>query len=53
VPQLSELERPLVVDCSVKRVEPGRGMGVSLSIPEDQSQKHFHEILASLTGKPE
>jgi PilZ domain len=47
------LDRPLVVDCSVKRVEPGRGMGVSVNIPEDQSQQHFHEILASLTDQPE
>jgi hypothetical protein len=36
------------LDCSVKRVEPGRGMGVAIALPEDQSQKQFADLLAKL-----
>jgi hypothetical protein len=41
-------ERPIWVDCSVKRVEPGRGMGVTVALPENEGPHHFHEILAKL-----
>jgi hypothetical protein len=44
------LERPLWLHCSVKRVEPGQGMGVSISLPEEQSQQHFHALLAKLAA---
>ena len=43
-------ERPLWLDCSVKRVEPGRGMGVAISLPEEQSQRHFQDLLAKLAA---
>ena len=43
------LERPVRLDCSVKRIEPGRGMGVSLSVPEAESQKLFEDLLSSLS----
>ncbi|HEY2119398.1 MAG TPA: PilZ domain-containing protein [Candidatus Acidoferrum sp.] len=43
-------ERALWLDCSVKRVEPGRGMGVTITVPEDQSQKHFADLLAKLSA---
>ncbi len=43
-------ERPLYVDCSVKRVEPGRGMGVTIALPRDQNQQHFEDLLASLAS---
>jgi hypothetical protein len=43
-------ERPLYVECSVKRVEPGRGMGVTIAVPQDQSQQHFQDLLAKLAS---
>jgi PilZ domain len=43
-------ERPVWLECSVKRVEPGRGMGVTISLPEDQSQQQFQDLLAKLAA---
>jgi hypothetical protein len=43
------LERPLRLDCSVKRIEPGRGMGVSVSLAEAESQKLYQDLLSSLS----
>jgi hypothetical protein len=43
-------ERPLLLDCSVKRVEPGLGMGVSFALLEDQSAQHFQELLSHLAA---
>lgn len=43
-------DRALWLECSVKRVEPGRGMGVTIALPEDQSQKHFADLLAKLSA---
>ena len=45
-------ERAVWLNCSVKRVEPGRGMGVTIAAPENQSQKHFEELLAKLSTAP-
>jgi len=42
-------ERALWLDCSVKRVEPGRGMGVTIAVSADQNQKHFEDLLAKLS----
>ena len=44
------IERPLWLDCSVKRVEPGRGMGVTISLSEEQGQQHFQDLLAKLAA---
>jgi hypothetical protein len=44
------LERPVKLDCFVKRVEPGRGMGVSLAVSETESQKLFEDLLSSLSS---
>ena len=44
------VEKPLYLECSVKRVEPGRGMGVTVALPDEQSQ-HFHELLARLATR--
>jgi len=41
-------ERPVWLECSVKRVEPGMGMGVTVAHPEDQSVQHYEELLAKL-----
>ena len=42
------LNQPLKVDCSVKRIEPGRGMGVSVALAESESQKLYQDLLSSL-----
>jgi hypothetical protein len=42
------LKQPLKVDCSVKRIEPGRGMGVSVALAESESQKLYQDLLSSL-----
>jgi hypothetical protein len=44
------LARPLLMDCSVKRIEPGRGMGVSVSLAESESQKLYQDLLSSLSN---
>ena len=43
------LPQPVQVDCLVKRVEPGSGMGVSVALPESESQKLYHDLLSSLS----
>jgi len=42
-------EQPMWVECSVKRVEPGLGMGVTVAHPEDHSIQHYQELLAKLS----
>jgi len=44
------LGNPVKIDCSVKRVEPGRGMAVSVTLPEQGHQKQYQDLLASLSG---
>jgi hypothetical protein len=44
------LDRPVRLDCFVKRVEPGHGMGVSVAVSESESQKFFNALLSSLSG---
>jgi hypothetical protein len=43
------LQHPLTLDCSVKRIEPGRGMGVSVALSESESQKLYQDLLSSLS----
>ncbi len=43
------LSQTVKLDCSVKRVEPGRGMGVAVAPSEPESQKLFHDLLSSLS----
>ena len=43
------LDRPLRLDCSVKRIEPGRGMGVSVALAESVGQKAYQDLLSSLS----
>ena len=47
------LAQPLRLECFVKRVEPGRGMGVTVSHPESQSQKLYQDLLSSLNSSGE
>lgn len=42
------LEHPVRLDCFVKRVEPGRGMGVSVALSESESQQLYQSLLSSL-----
>lgn len=43
------LDHPVKIDCSVKRVEPGRGMAVALTVPEETHQKRYLDLIASLS----
>jgi hypothetical protein len=43
------LDRTVRLDCFVKRVEPGRGMGVSVAVSESESQKLYKDLLSSLS----
>ena len=42
-------ERALWLECSVKRVEQGHGMGVTVAVPKDQ-QERFQDLLAKLAA---
>jgi hypothetical protein len=46
------LDSPVKVDCFVKRVEPGRGMGVSVALTEADNHQRYQELIASLSGGP-
>jgi hypothetical protein len=46
------LSSPLKVHCSVKRIEPGLGMGVTVALAEHDKQKDFQQLLDSLAGNP-
>ena len=41
---------PVKVNCYVKRVEPGLGMGVSVALAESDHQKYYQDLLVSLAG---
>jgi hypothetical protein len=43
-------EHPLWLDCQVRRVEPGRGMGVTVALREDQSHHRYQDLLARLAA---
>jgi len=43
-----QLDRPVTVVCSVKRVEPGHGMGVSVSLPAEQ-QESYQQLISRLS----
>jgi len=38
----------LLLDCKVKRVEPGRGIGVTFAIPEENGKAQLEALLAAL-----
>lgn len=46
------LDEPIKVDCFVKRIEPGRGMGVTAVVPESHDQRRYQELLALLCSAP-
>jgi PilZ domain len=39
------LDHPVRLDCSVKRVEPGRGMGVTVDLSKAETQQRYQELL--------
>src|ERR1700733_9102030 len=41
---------PVKVNFSVKRVEPGLGMGVSVALAESDHQKYYQDLLVALAG---
>ncbi|MGC1617344.1 MAG: PilZ domain-containing protein [Candidatus Acidiferrum sp.] len=43
------LDRPVKVNCSVKRIEPGLGMGVSVTLAEEPHEQRYQDLLASLS----
>ena len=43
-----QLDQPVRVDCRVRRIEPGLGMGVSVSLPQEQ-QKSYQELISKLS----
>ena len=47
-----QLEHPVRVDCRVRRVEPGLGMGVSVSFPQEQQQSYRELILKLSQSAP-
>src|SRR5258707_12435622 len=44
------LDRPVQMDCSVKRVEPGRGMSVAVTGTGGQHPQRFPALIASFTS---
>jgi len=44
------LDRPVRLDCFVKRVVPGHGMGVSVAVSESESQKLYEDLLSLLSN---
>jgi PilZ domain-containing protein len=46
------LSQPVKLNCFVKRIEPGRGMGVTIALAESESQKLYHDLLSSLSPAP-
>ncbi len=43
------LEEPVQVDCFVRRVEPGRGMGVSVELPENGLRARYLGFVQALS----
>lgn len=43
------LDHTVKLDCFVKRVEPGHGMGVTVTLSEPRNHKHYQDFVASLS----
>lgn len=48
-----ELDEPVKLHCSVRRVEAGRGMGVSVAVPEEEGRLRYRSLLRALLGRQE
>jgi hypothetical protein len=44
------LTRTVKLHCLVKRIEPGRGMGVTVAVPETESLKLYQHLVSSLSS---
>ena len=44
------LDRPVKLDCLVKRVEPGQGMALAVSLRETQHQQRYEDLIRSLSS---
>ena len=44
------LDRPVKVDCSVKRIETGQGMGVAVTLSEGLHEQRYQDLLTSLSN---
>ncbi len=44
------LDEPLRMECSVRRIEPGRGMGLTFAVPEGESKSRITSLLGALAG---
>ena len=44
------VDHPVKLDCSVKRVEPGRGMGVTVDLSKPETQRRYQELLAKIAS---
>jgi hypothetical protein len=44
------LDQPVKLDCFVKRVEPGQGMGVVVSVSDEPHLQRYQQLLASLSN---
>jgi hypothetical protein len=43
------LDHPVKMDCSVKRVEPGLGMAVTVAVSGESHQQRYQDLITSLT----
>jgi PilZ domain-containing protein len=43
-------QQHLKIDCAVRRVEPGLGMGVSVTLTEQPHQRRYQDLLRSLAN---
>lgn len=46
------LDHPVKLDCMVKRVEPGQGMAVAVSVRETPHQQRYQDLITSLCPTP-
>jgi hypothetical protein len=45
-----KLDQPMKLDCFVKRIEPGLGMGVTVALAETENQQRFQQLLSTLSA---
>jgi hypothetical protein len=45
------IDPPLAVNCTIRRVEPGRGIGVQMSMQQQDHHSHLLDLLARLESK--
>lgn len=39
---------PIQIECTINRVEPGRGVAVKIAVPDPEEHAHFMELLSTL-----